>query len=295
MCVIVYKPKGVAIKKSYLQNCFNNNPDGCGYVFSSSVGLSVRKGYFSFDSFWEDYYKDFESNRKSPFVIHFRIATSGNVDEINCHPFRIDEEVVFAHNGIFYELNGVDKRFSDTVLFREMYLKTLPSGWMYNRSIRALITKIAEDNDSKLVFLNDKGNKWIVGEDSGYWHKGCWYSNRSYSWSNTYGFSTFGYSSEEIDEGVNETGGWNYNDNPSEVEDDRTYKSWKKAYYSEKTETCVYCGVDHYKKDMYMIPQTGYLCERCSDYPEFRNTALIPPDSMMGKTTKLLAEGAEFE
>jgi predicted glutamine amidotransferase len=291
MCVIIYKPKGVAIKKSYLKNCFNNNPDGCGYAFPVDGKFTLSKGFFSFNTFWEKYYEDFSLNRKSPFVIHFRIATSGNVDAHNCHPFQIDEEVVFAHNGIFYDLNGIDPHFSDTILFRNTYLKTLPSGWMYNKSIRALITRIAKDNDSKLVFMNDKGNKWIVGEDSGYWHKGCWYSNGSFKGSRSFGFSTFGCTDEELDK-VNHTGGWNYNtDDPPTAQ----YESWKKSYYLSKTETCIYCGIDHYKKDMYFMQGTGYICERCSDYPEFRNTALIPPDSMIGKSTKLLMGGTDNE
>ena len=92
MCIAIYKPKGIAIKKTTLANCFSNNPDGAGHMYIYKERLHIEKGFFTFAEFWEQYKFDSEKYRKSPFLVHFRIATSGMTDFTNCHPFRISEE-----------------------------------------------------------------------------------------------------------------------------------------------------------------------------------------------------------
>ncbi len=180
MCVVIAKPKGVQIRKKYLRNCYLSNPDGAGFMFVKDKRIVVKKGYFSFELFWGDYLKAEQENTKSPFVIHFRIATSGGVNKLNCHPFRIDEHNAFAHNGIFYSL-PYTAELSDTQIFNNRILKNLPVDWMRWGGIKRLVQGFIKESGSKVVFLGDSKDVWICGEDEGDWFKGAWYSNDSHT------------------------------------------------------------------------------------------------------------------
>ncbi len=97
MCIAVYKPKEAVLTKRTLKNCFDNNPDGAGFAYPNDEGtkIEVRRGYFGFRKFWRDYKA--VQDKEKPMLIHFRIATSGCIDEENCHPWRIDEKHAFVH------------------------------------------------------------------------------------------------------------------------------------------------------------------------------------------------------
>ncbi len=187
MCVVIAKPKGVQIRKKYLKNCYLSNPDGAGFMFVRDKKIVIKKGYFSFELFWFDYQIAEQENTKSPFVIHFRIATSGGVNMLNCHPFEIDEHNAFAHNGIFYNLPYTDE-LSDTQIFNNKILKTLPVDWMRFRGIKLLIQGFIKETCSKVVFLGDNKDVWICGEDEGDWFKGAWYSNDSHTAQKSFGY-----------------------------------------------------------------------------------------------------------
>ena len=46
MCVICYKPKGIAFpEERILQNCFDNNPDGAGFMWPENGKVHIRKGF----------------------------------------------------------------------------------------------------------------------------------------------------------------------------------------------------------------------------------------------------------
>ena len=45
MCIAIYKPKGNTISKDTLKNCFDNNPDGSGFMYAQNDKLVVKKGY----------------------------------------------------------------------------------------------------------------------------------------------------------------------------------------------------------------------------------------------------------
>jgi len=180
MCVVIAKPKGVQISRKYLRNCYLSNPDGAGFMFVRDKEIVIQKGYFSFELFWEDYKKAEQEYTKSPFVIHFRIATSGGVNEFNCHPFKIDEQSAFAHNGIFYDLPYTDE-LSDTQIFNNRILKTLPGDWTKWDGIKRLIQGFIKESNSKVVFLGNNKDIWICGEEEGDWFKGSWYSNNSHT------------------------------------------------------------------------------------------------------------------
>lgn len=179
MCVIVYQPRGKSILRSRLKNCFENNPDGAGYMFSRDTKLIIRKGYFSFKKLWQAYRRDLVQNPDSPFVLHFRFATHGKVNKTNCHPFQVGQ-VGIVHNGILSDMPP-DTEVSDTAMFCKTVLAKLPSGWLYSRAQRVLLEAYSQKHHSKFVFMDQKGNVWIVNEQNGIWCDEIWYSNSSYA------------------------------------------------------------------------------------------------------------------
>lgn len=176
MCIAIMKPQGKIISKKTLQECYRNNPDGAGFMFSSNKELHIKKGYFDFKEFYEEY-KKYQDKK---CVIHFRIKTHGKIDKDNCHPFRVNNSLGFIHNGVITGFGGDIK--SDTVEFNEQVLKGLVSKWGNLSLFEKPVTKLIEATIgySKLVFLDRHNNHNIINETLGQWHKGVWYSNSSY-------------------------------------------------------------------------------------------------------------------
>lgn len=181
MCIAIACPAGKVIEDAILKECFKNNKDGCGFAYINEDYTGIRrlkiKKTMDFDIFLRQYHRAVLVNPNSPFLIHFRIATHGTVDKFNCHPFKINDDMVFIHNGIISGVGKCQKK-SDTQLFNDIILKELPDDWQYNAAITALIENFI--GFSKLVTLDTEGNMIIFNEGKGYWEDGVWYSNLSY-------------------------------------------------------------------------------------------------------------------
>jgi glutamine amidotransferase len=216
MCVIAASPKNVVIPKENLEQCYKSNSDGAGFMVAKNNSLIVKKGFFSFDEFY-DAYAPYE---KDKVVCHFRIKTHGERNAENCHPFPVAENMAFVHNGVI-RIKEENKNFSDTWHFNEKIIKP-----MY-RDNQAFIRKLYNQElikefigYSKLVFLDNKGRGVIINEDKGTWKDGVWYSNTSYKvvkWlSSTKAGSKF-YEGDVVEFnrkwGMWEEGDWAYVDN----------------------------------------------------------------------------------
>lgn len=188
MCVICYVPRGVRLpNKTTIQNMWNTNPHGAGVMYKTRNGdVYYKKGYFDFDSFYEDLLKI--SDRAVEIGIHCRIATSGGINKEMCHPFPLTDDIerlkspfgnkcdrpMIMHNGIIssqgkYGLNDTCAYIIDKLLPR--YKRT--TAFMFDNGIIKRIQK--EIGSSKLLIMSKYPTKMI-----GYWQKdndGCYYSN----------------------------------------------------------------------------------------------------------------------
>jgi hypothetical protein len=183
MCIAILNSPNITFSEDIIRNCWNNNRDGGGMIWSDvkTNQLHIYKEIKSFQSFFNKYLEVRRSNPKSNVVLHFRISTSGGVNETNCHPFQVNKDLAFVHNGVISELNGIDAKKSDTNLFNEIYLRKLPSDFIYNDAILMLIKKFI--GSSKLIFLNAYNEYTIVNEQNGQRDaefEGCWFSNATY-------------------------------------------------------------------------------------------------------------------
>ena len=179
MCIIVAKPAGKEVSEETLRNCFEHNSDGAGFSYPEDGKVAIQKGFFTFEKFYEAY----QQHDKKAMVIHFRIRTHGATDADNCHPFRITPNLTFAHNGVISKVaNKAVNKESDTVLFNQMFLS--PFIQTYGKRILKddKFIEMVESyiGNSKLAFLNQKGEITIFNRNLGNESDGVWFSNMSW-------------------------------------------------------------------------------------------------------------------
>lgn len=194
MCVIAYKPLNVAFpEESILKNCFDNNPDGAGFMYAWNKHVYIHKGFETFDAF----YKALNRVRtkvgdKVPYVMHFRIATQG-YEKCMTHPFplsgnmrnlkrlKVETNLGVAHNGIISLTSDGSKDYSDTMLFITEYLVNIirSYSWYKDERTKKLIENLI--SGSRLAILDKSGHCQLMGKG---WieDKGCFYSNSTYSY-----------------------------------------------------------------------------------------------------------------
>ena len=179
MCIVIVKTEQTDIPKEQLKESFDNNRDGSGYLFAMNGNLTIKKGFFVFNDFYDNYSRDMEKFNNPIAIIHFRITTHGLTNKLNCHPFLVNDEIGFAHNGMIDFVDNHKKK-SDTMMFRNDILRNMPSEWIFNDSVLKLMEESI--GNSKLAFLDRNGNYRIVNEGLGHWNKDntIWYSNKSY-------------------------------------------------------------------------------------------------------------------
>ena len=143
----------------------------------------MEKGFYTVEAF-EEAYKPHVSKTA---ILHFRIKTHGNYEEVNCHPFHVTPNLVFAHNGVIYKM-PYDKDKSDTVLFNELILQNLVRVYGKRILFDVRFKTILEgfSTGSKFVFLDNTGQVSIINEKDGEWNSKCWFSNNSYKSFKTY-------------------------------------------------------------------------------------------------------------
>lgn len=177
MCIAILKNEGLKLSKETLAQCFKANSDGAGFLYKEDGRLKISKGFFKFDNFYKSYLK----HEDKQMLIHFRIKTHGAVAAENCHPFFVNKDIGFIHNGIISQHSG-NTGVSDTRDFNTNILKPLVAKHGTTIMFEPAIKRMIEDyiGYSKLVFLDVNGNWSIFNENKGVWDEGIWYSNTTY-------------------------------------------------------------------------------------------------------------------
>ena len=252
MCLLILKKKDGHIKKESLQTAFNGNRDGVGYSFVRDGGI-VTKKFRKFSKFFKQYESDTLHNSESNFIVHFRLSTHGTNDgTFNVHPFKVSNDLVFAHNGMINKVRA-DKKLSDTQVFNEDILQGLPTDFLSYKATRDLIGEFI--GHSKLVFLNSSNDFTIINEDLGHWADDVWYSNNSY---------------KSASKAVSCGWYYGYNYEPITLKPKGQTLKLKSSKYSGitdqyKLKKCDYCNVSTY--DLRDISGNGsyQVCIECDD------------------------------
>lgn len=177
MCIAILSPENHTVPKEHLEQSFNSNDDGAGFMYAENETLHIEKGFMDFDSFYAAY----KPHEEKPIAVHFRITTHGDSDQANTHPFQVGKTLAFIHNGIINAVDRPDKTKSDTYWFNQKILVPVykrDSRFIFKDHFKGLVKEYI--GNSKLVFLNNKGHHAIINEGKGVWDEGVWYSNTSY-------------------------------------------------------------------------------------------------------------------
>lgn len=198
MCIAIWKPARVKLFEDVFRDCFAWHSDGAGFLVHDPATnqIIMRKGFFTIESFM----KAFRPFMEHAAVIHFRMATHGVLNAENCHPFMVNDDLGFVHNGVIGNVKEWDKTKSDTWHFNEAMLKPLYRSFgksvVSHRTIRHLIERYI--NKNKLVFMDNEGKVTIYNEDLGIWDTGCWFSNDTYMYTPQQVAEYFGYDPEKL-------------------------------------------------------------------------------------------------
>lgn len=194
MCVIAYKPLGTMFpSKSTLRTCFENNPDGAGFMYTFEDKVYLQKGYTTFDGFYRALKKARNTTGDEvPYVMHFRIATQG-FEKTMTHPFplsrKMDDlkqtkascDIGIAHNGIIDITSDRSKEYSDTMKFITEFLSLMikEPTWHKDEDTKQLIENLIDG--SRLAILDKNSHCELMGKG---WveDNGIFYSNTSYSY-----------------------------------------------------------------------------------------------------------------
>lgn len=178
------------VQQKYLKNMQRINPHLSGFVVAKDGELIMHKGFEKFHELWQA----LRPYNNLPKLVHFRWASVGEITVENSHPFFITPELAMVHNGTIplRPAKGDDR--SDTRLFVDLILKKLymdDPNFLKNIHITWLLSKSI--NNSKIAFLDDKGEITIINKELGEEKNKVWYSNTDYrSWPGTIGYNRHG-------------------------------------------------------------------------------------------------------
>ncbi len=179
----MYKPIGIELPtKETLKTCFDNNPDGAGFMYRKGREIRIRKGYMKFESFYRalrniDGVKGGITN--TDLLMHFRIATHGTIEPGQTHPFPVSQSYTdlvrekitvkqaLAHNGIltaYAPPKEVASVMSDTM-------------WFIAQNAADIQTPLKNGVNGKFVLMDTKETV-VYGQFT--LDTGVYYSNDSY-------------------------------------------------------------------------------------------------------------------
>lgn len=180
MCIICFSPFTKNFDLNHLINGFSANRDGAGFAVSDGEQLITEKGFFTFEKFWEKF-KDYNKPHYSKLV-HFRIKTHAAINAENCHPFKITDDIVMAHNGVLKQFADRSKPNSDTSQFVDKILKPAltKNPNIYKEEWFQYLIEEYIGTGNKIIILDKDGNFEIFRGEFGEWNNGNWFSNNTY-------------------------------------------------------------------------------------------------------------------
>ena len=180
MCILIAKKSNVRkMTTQEIKNSASNNPNGFGISYVYKGDMYIHKT-FNLDDIIKlnDYLPD-----DTPIIYHFRIATHGQINEKNCHPF-IDKEqgIAFAHNGVLSIENDKQKDWTDSeTAFRYIFLPLLKVMDINSNEFECAVNTII--GSSKFAFLQENGDITTFGNFIS--EDGLLFSNGTYAYDKT--------------------------------------------------------------------------------------------------------------
>lgn len=178
MCIAILNKKDL-LPDEVIVNSWENNSHGGGLLWVENQELKVFKELKNLDIFLSTY-KRVRANTDSVILIHCRIATAGQVNESNCHPFlNNDKTFGFIHNGMITNLSDYNSEKSDTHKLRDI-IANIKGIEISLDVFKEIMQGTFHKTFNKFIFLNNNNEYLIINEDSGVWENDNWFSNTSH-------------------------------------------------------------------------------------------------------------------
>ena len=161
MCVIYNSIHGNHPTAKQLKMMFNSNPHGAGFAIREGKKWQILKGLMTIKELKTIYPK---LKSADEVIGHFRLATHGAINELNCNPFALSniyteaQECQDAQDGVLFH-NGILNTFghehlSDTLDFTVSVLSKL------SEADRVALLNIIS---GKFIYLDSMGEVHTVG------------------------------------------------------------------------------------------------------------------------------------
>ncbi len=257
MCIAIYLPKNNRLDLKTLWNCAENNPDGFGYAYFHN-GIKIIKNVKITNSVLKEFIDTRERYIDTDFILHFRIATTGKISMLTTHPFAVNRNIVFCHNGILSDFSKnltLASPRSDTMEFNRLILQQLPPDFMKYECYKYLLDE-AIGYSNKMIFLNSDGEHWILNELQGEKVGDVWFSNSTFkektatAWQNSSAYWNAYYKTEK--------------EYYTDYSKDKSKKT-KKDKQDKTKEEAKYCKICGYKLFTATEQQKG-VCWDCQYY-----------------------------
>lgn len=217
MCIIIAKDKiGRLPKDDELQQAFDYNDDGAGFMYVDNGKVVIDKGYMTYDAFIKHYHKllkKYDNFKNKSLVIHCRIGTSGKNNKGNTHPYPITnnerllktrhlrQDIAIVHNGIIRGY-GTATGLNDTQEYISKFLYPLYEHYKDFYKNKDMLYQIELATGSKFAILDNTDTIYYIGEFID--DNGLNFSNTTYKKTYTYHSYGFDYNSYWYDRYYNE-------------------------------------------------------------------------------------------
>ena len=181
MCILINHPANTNFSDELLADFYDYNSDGFGAMYAEAGKLVIIKTLGKPDEI-EALYKKELAHRDC--IIHYRMKTHGDIDLDNCHPYRINDDIWMAHNGILTMGNPIDKSKSDTWHFIEYIIRPALAAdpdLIFDLDYQEYLEQMI-GSSNKFAFMHRSGQSVILNKHAGVEHQGAWLSN-TYAWS----------------------------------------------------------------------------------------------------------------
>lgn len=174
MCVIIHKPADKEVPIAHLIEAMRCNPQGWGLAYIEAGKVKTDHGFAQ-----DRALKAVQAVMDKELIFHARVATSGNINMENLHPFEIVRDQLYvAHNGVFRDLSDYHSRHCDSWHFADQM-----KPFFERYGLRLLDTEIFLGwaqlfcgKSNRLAFLSPDGAV-IINRELGIELNGLWYSN----------------------------------------------------------------------------------------------------------------------
>lgn len=187
MCLLFLVPDRAnreAVDDAWLTDIYTRNDDGFGFMWHTKSGGPQHYKAVGPVADFIAAYRRMEGHAK-PFAVHVRMATHGDVETSQSHPYTLDDDgsAWLMHNGILSTGNFADRSKSDTWHYINDTVGPLYAALGDGLFTPALLDMMGEAIGSNRFILMDKhGGFHTVNKNQGLIWRGMWLSN-TYAWS----------------------------------------------------------------------------------------------------------------